>query len=224
MAGRRIRGRFGFNAGIPAFFTRSRVWIVTAGIIVLIMLVVVPVNGFLKELFSSMALSDASDMITLAVNETINSVMQNGQYEYDYFVTLEKNTDGNITAIKTNMARINTLSSIILREVVDVTSSEVLEIDIPLGNLLGSNLLMGRGPNIPVKIVMLTSSYADFRNELTTAGINQTKHQIIIELVVEVDIIIPWETVSTQTISEILVAETIIVGSVPDTYLKMEQP
>ena len=169
-----------------------------------------------------MALSDASDMITLAVNETINRVMQDGQYEYDYFVTLEKNIDGNITAIKTNMARINTLSSIILREVVDVTSNEVLEIDIPLGNLLGSNLLLGRGPNIPVKIVMLTSSYADFRNELTTAGINQTKHQIIIELIVEVDIIIPWETVSTQTVSEILVAETIIVGSVPDTYLKME--
>ena len=224
MAVRRIRGRLGFSKSMPTLSARTRVCIVTCGIFVLVMLITVPVNRFLKELSSSMALSDASDMITLAVNETINRVMQDGQYEYDYFVTLEKNTDGNITAIKTNMARINTLSSIILREVVDVTSNEVLEVDIPLGNLMGSNLLMGRGPNIPVKIVMLTSSYADFRNELTTAGINQTKHQIIIELVVEVDIIIPWETVSTQTVSEILVAETIIVGSVPDTYLKMEQP
>ena len=222
MAGRRRRGRFRFNASILELPIKVRICIVTVGIVMLAMLVTAPINRFLKELSSSMALSDASDMITLAVNETINRVMQDGQYEYDYFVTLEKNIDGNITAIKTNMARINTLSSIILREVVDVTSNEVLEIDIPLGNLLGSNLLLGRGPNIPVKIVMLTSSYADFRNELTTAGINQTKHQIIIELIVEVDIIIPWETVSTQTVSEILVAETIIVGSVPDTYLKME--
>ena len=213
-----------FRLGIFPLPRITWIVIIIAVITVITFAIVIPINSFLRELSASMALSDASDLVTLAINDTINKMMVDGQYDYDYFVILEKNSEGNITAIKTNMARINTLSSVLLQDIVTSASNGVLEINIPFGNLLGSNLMQGRGPNLPIKIIMLTSSYADFRNELSSAGINQTKHQIILELIVDIDIIIPWETLSTKIISEILVAETIIVGSVPDTYLKMEQP
>lgn len=181
-----------------------------------------PVRDFLKDIAGQIALSDATDMITEAVNRVIGEKMKEGQYDYDYFVTLQRDGEGRITAISANMARINALSSDILQTVIDTTNSGELDLEIPLGNLLNSNLLLGRGPDVPVKIIMLTSSRADFRNELSDAGINQTRHQIILEVKVDIDVLMPWDVRSTQVISEVIIAETIIVGSVPDTYLQIQ--
>lgn len=220
---RRRRRPLYIGVNLSPMSRRVRVVVTIILVAALVLSVLIPINLFLKELSTAMAISDATDLITLAINDAIHKMMAEGGYDYDYFVTLEKSADGNIAAIKTNMFRINTLSSELLQDVVNSADNGVLEIRIPLGNLLGSNLLMGKGPEIPVKIIMLTSSFADFRNELTSAGINQTKHQIILEVMVDIDILVPWDTVSTRVVSEILIAETIIVGSVPDTYLEFEQ-
>ena len=117
------------------------------------------------------------------------------------------------------MARINALSSELLSDIVHAADGGQLSLSIPVGNVLGSSLLLGKGPEIPVDITMLTSSHVDFKNELSDAGINQTKHQIKLDVVVDIDVIMPWQTISTQVVSEILIAETVILGDVPDTYL-----
>ncbi len=184
----------------------------------------IPVSKFLKNIAGQMALSDATDKITATINDKINEKMSQGQYDYDYFVSLQKDAQGNITAISANMTRINTLSSEILQQVIAATNNGEMDLSIPVGNLLGSNLLLGRGPHIPVKVIMLTSSFADFRNELSSAGINQIKHQIILEVRVQIDVLMPWEVQSTEVLSEVLIAETIIVGKVPNTYLTLTQP
>ncbi len=178
---------------------------------------------FLKELSGEIAISDGSDLVTLAINDTINRKMSEDGYDYDYFVNLEKDNEGNVTAITTNMSRINTFSSEVLKDIVKASDSGALRIEVPIGNLLGMNLTVGKGPRIPIDIILLTSSFADFRNELTSAGINQTKHQMILEVFVDIDILVPWETLSTRVVSEVLIAETVIVGKVPDTYLDTER-
>jgi sporulation protein YunB len=198
--------------------------IITIMVIIVIGVSALPISAFLKEVSSQIALSDAIDTVTVAINDEINDKMSKGQYSYDYFVNLEKDTEGNVTAISANMSRINTLSSEILRSVIESTNNGELDIDIPMGNLLGSNLLLGRGPTVPVKIIMLTSSFADFRNELSSAGINQIKHQIILEVRVEIDVLLPWEVKNTEVLSEVLIAETIVVGKVPNTYLSLNKP
>ena len=187
------------------------------GVIIVVMIgaSVLPAMRFLRDV------SGQTDMVTAIINDKINEKMSEGQYDYDYFVSLERDSSGGITAISANMTRINTISSEILQEVIKSTNSGQLNIEIPVGNLMGSNLMLGRGPDIPVKIIMLTSSYADFRNEIVAAGINQLKHQIILELRVDIDVLLPWEVQSTEVLSEVLIAETIIVGKVPDTYLSL---
>jgi sporulation protein YunB len=187
-----------------------------------ILTLTVKASLYLKTLAGEMALSDASDIIILAINDTVKRKMTEGQYEYDYFVSLEKDGQGNIAAISANMANINTFASQVLADVVDAADRGQLDIEIPLGNLLGMNLSLGRGPKIPVEIIMLTSSRTDFKNELTASGINQTKHQIILEVVVDVDILVPWDTLSTQVVSQVLIAETVIVGQVPETFVNVE--
>ena len=174
---------------------------------------------YLRSLTRDIAISDARDAVTLAVNGCVSRMMRENDYGYDYFVTLEKDAQGNITAITTNTAHINALSSQIMQEIARAADSEALDIRIPVGSLLGSNLLMGRGPEIPVQVKMLTSSFVRFENELISTGINQSRHVVTLIADVDVDIMIPLATVSTTVETDILIAETVIVGRVPETYV-----
>ncbi|MBQ9685807.1 MAG: sporulation protein YunB [Oscillospiraceae bacterium] len=177
---------------------------------------------FLKNISCQIAVSDASDIVTVQINNAIAEVMGQGQYDGENFVNFEKNADGEVTAISSNMAKINMLSSDILDKVVGATENRTLTVEIPIGNLTGISLLMGRGPSVPVQIIVLTSSRVQFNNSIVTAGINQTKHQINLEVIVDIDILIPWGTESTQVVTEVMIADTIVVGKVPDTYLNMQ--
>ena len=198
-----------------------KIVLLSAVILLIFSLLHAPVQSFLNEISSSIALSDATDIVTVSVNDAIISTMGEGRYGYDYFVSIEKDSEGNITALSANMSRINSVSSEILRRVIETTSDSELKIGIPIGNLFGSTLTLGRGPEIPMKINVLTSSFADFRNELVSVGINQSKHQIILELMVEIDVLLPWKIETTRVLCEVLIAETIIVGKVPDTYMNL---
>ena len=177
---------------------------------------------FLQDLSTQIAVSDASDAVTIRINNAIAELMNSGDYSGDYFVSFEKNAAGEITAISSNMSRINALSAEILDRVVGVTENHSLIVEIPMGNLTGVSLLMGKGPRVPVEILVLTSSRVEFSNSIVTAGINQTKHQINLEVIVDIDVLIPWGTESAQVVTEVLIADTIVVGQVPDTYFNMQ--
>ena len=97
-------------------------------------------------MLSQIAVSDASDIVIDKVNSAIADILASGDYDGDYFVSFEKNSSGEITAISSNMARINALSAQILDRVVGAaTDTHTLTVKIPAGNLTGISLLMGRG-------------------------------------------------------------------------------
>ena len=227
MAYRRIfrrRPRRRYAGPAPAFAGRPRR---NRGISILFLLVALllflaAASLYLKDVSTAIAVSDASDAVTVSINNAIADIMRDGDYSADYFVTFEKSEAGEITAISSNMARINALSAKILDRIVGATDTHMLTVNIPVGNLTGVSLLMGRGPKVPVKIITMTSSRVEFNNSIVTAGINQTKHQINLEVIVDIDILVPWGTESTQVVTEVLIADTIVVGRVPDTYLSMD--
>lgn len=210
-----------FDFHIPFLSRKTAIKLLVFIIIFSILYVSLQSILYLRELSATMAVSDATDLMILCINDTIQKTMDDEQYDFDNFVTLEKDESGNITAVVANMARINSLSASLLQAIVNASDSGELNINIPIGNILGSSLLLGKGPEIPVDITMLTSSHVDLINEMAAEGINQIKHQIKLNLVIEVDIILPWETRTTEVLHEVLIAETIIVGAVPETYFNM---
>ncbi len=177
---------------------------------------------FLKDISCQIAVSDARDIVTVQANKAISALMAEGDFKSGDFVQFEKNDAGEVTAIHSNMAMINQLSTQILDRVVGATENRTLTVQIPAGNLTGISLLMGRGPNVPVKIIMLTSSRVEMGDSVVTAGINQTKHQIGLNVIVDIDILIPWGTESTQVMTEVLIADTLVVGKVPGTYVNLK--
>jgi len=177
---------------------------------------------FLQSISVQIAVSDACDIVTGQVNAVIARVMAEGEYDAESFVSLEKDAAGEITAVSANMARINALSAEILDRVIGATENRTLKVSVPLGNLTGVSLLMGRGPGVPVEIIMMTSSRVEFQNNVVTAGINQTKHQIDLEVIVDVDVLIPWGTESAEVVTEVMISDVTVVGKVPGTYLSMQ--
>ena len=160
--------------------------------------------------------------MTYRINSVVHRLMESGGYAGASYVEFEKNDRGEVTAVSSDMSRINGLSARILDEIVGENEPGELTVQIPLGNLTGVSLLMGRGPAVPVKILALTSSRVEFNNSIVTAGINQTRHQISLHIIVDIDILIPWGTESSQVVTDVLIADTVIVGQVPDTYWNTE--
>ena len=155
------------------------------------------------------------------LNDAIDRQIDAGDIHYDRMVYFEKDLDGRITALKTNMSEVNRLKTSVLNRINnDVLTMDTSQLGVPLGSLILPEFLSGKGPDIPVKILAIRNSEASFNSNFTQAGINQTLHQIIMELSVDVTVLVLGETNSFTVVSHVVVAETIIVGQVPDTFLQ----
>lgn len=177
---------------------------------------------YFRELSASIGMSDASDLVIDAINTAVLDIMEEENYSYKDFVMLNTAANGEITAMTTNTILINRLAAEILQQVSIDADCGSLNVSVPIGNLTGSSLLLGKGPHIEIEVIVLTSSYATVENRFTDCGINQTKHQLFLDMTLDIDILIPLQTLSTRVTQEILIAETIIVGEVPQMFVNTE--
>ena len=173
----------------------------------------------MRPLLESLATTRVSNTVNRIIFEAVNESVQSGDISYEELISLEKDNDGKITAVHSNMAAFNRLQSQILDIVlarIDQVSAR--ELSIPVGTLTGSALLAGRGPRISVRMESVGSSSARFENRFDSAGINQTNHQIVLNVDVSIAILLPGLTTATTVSAAVTVAETVIVGTVPETY------
>ena len=170
-----------------------------------------------RSLAKTQVINIASDLI----NDAILRQIMEGQIQYDRIVYFEKDLDGRITALKTNMSEVNRLKTDILNLINDeILALDTSDIGIPLGSLFLPELLSGKGPAIPVHILSIRNSDAAFTSAFSQAGINQTLHQLVMVVSVDVSVLVLGQTSSFTVNSEVVVAETVIVGDVPSTYLQ----
>lgn len=171
----------------------------------------------IRNLAETQVKNTASDLI----NDAIAKQIAHGTIQYDRIVYFEKDLDGRITALKTNIGEINRLKT----DVLNIINDEVLAADesslgIPLGSLFFSEFFAGKGPRMPIRILAIRNSEADFYSQFTEAGINQTLHQLNMEVFLDVTVLVLGATSEFSISSHMVVAETVIVGAVPDTFLK----
>ena len=177
------------------------------------------VSAQMRPLLESLATARVSNAVTRIVREAVYEAIETGELQYDGLVTLEKDSQGKVTAVRSNMAAFNHLQAEILDTILTrVGQVSARELSIPVGTLTGSALLAGRGPRITVRMESLGTSEARFENAFTSAGINQTRHQIMLNVDVYVSVLLPGFTTATKVSNSFTVAETVIVGAVPDTY------
>ena len=198
---------------------RQRVGIWLTLLVLALLAAAVSLLWHLKPVMTSMATARVSNLVNRIVSAAVNEAVENGDIDYQNFVIFEKDETGHITALRSNVAEVNRMQGQITDEILHRLSEVATsELEIPLGTLTGSALLAGRGPSLFVRMQAVGSASAVFRNQFTAAGINQTRHQIFLDVDVYMSILLPGMKTSTRVSNEIAVAETVIVGGVPDTY------
>lgn len=173
----------------------------------------------MRPIVVDLATARTSNTVNRIVVAAINDAVDSGRIDYGRLVSFDKDANGHVTALKSNMAEFNRLqasiSDDILQRMADVSTTDL---SIPIGTLTGSPLLAGRGPCLHVRMQSVGTATARFDNQFSSAGINQTRHRILLDVDVHVSILLPGLTTYTKVSNEISVAETVIVGGVPDTY------
>ena len=174
-----------------------------------------------RDVIRTLAQTQVRNSTSDLINDAIDSHIESGNILYERIVYFEKDLDGRITALKTNMSEVNRLKTDILGLINDeILALDTSDIGIPLGSLFFPEFLSGRGPAIPVHILSIRNSDAVFQSKFTEAGINQTLHQLTMDVSVDVAILVLGGTEIFTVSSQVVVAETIIVGQVPDTFLQ----
>lgn len=172
-------------------------------------------------IFETLCINKSKSMATIISNtETIN-VMKS--HSYDELFTIEKDADGNVTMIKSNMVSINEITSEIATNIQKELDNKGREnIQIALGSFTGIKILSGRGPGVPIRISSVGNIDTELKSEFEAQGINQTLHRVYLQLTCRVNILTPFEDIENEITNQVLLAENIIVGKIPETYYNLE--
>lgn len=220
---RRARVRRRSRRGLAEPHAGTKRLIKLAVVIVLIALASAWFKKRLTPVVEKLATSRVVYLAGEVINDAINDQITLQGVEYEDFVHLETDANGRVTALKTDMAAINRFKSDVTALVLDrINNMDNSELYIPLGNIIDGELFSGRGPKIPIIVVPVGSAWADFSTNVSTAGINQTRHQIIVTVSAEITILLPGHETSTTVSSQVVAAETVIVGEVPQSYTYLE--
>ncbi len=173
----------------------------------------------MRPIINEVASSRAKSVAVRVIANVVNDIMANSDIKYSDLVSFQKNGENNVAAVTSNVVEINRLKSTIAMEVEKkVSDIDLMTTKIPLGNLLNQSMFSGLGPKIKIKMVPVGYAGIDVKNEFTSAGINQTKHEIYLEISMTISVLLPISSKSTSVKTQIPIAETIIVGGVPGTY------
>lgn len=164
------------------------------------------------------AVAEVRAMCTETINSAVTAVV-GGWVEYDDLFSVVRDDAGNIEMVQANSPEIN----MVAREIAGLAQAnldalDLKEISIPIGTFTGLALLTGLGPDVTISVMPIGSALCDFVSYFTAAGINQTLHKIYIDVHAEINIITPLDEPTITVKAEVLVAENLIVGEVPEFY------
>ena len=201
-------------------FNKSFVFFLIVIIVILIVFL-----EFLQAIMPTIQTLCENKSKSIALQVTTETVKESTKdIEYNNLMNLYYDNQNKISGLGANVTRMNTLSAEIsykiqekLEEIKDAT------VTIPVGKILGWSIFSGFGPKINIKIIPSGSVNADFRTEFVSEGINQTRHTIHIDVTTNVRVVAPFVSENKKFTTSLKIAETIIVGDIPQTYYNVSE-
>ena len=195
---------------------RPRVWLLVLALILALVLYVR--FGWLPTVHELVTMELENEVSNL-INDAVDAYLEQGQLRYDDLVRLERTADGSVAAAQIDLGEVNRMKSVILRELGDRLPDRVRQsVHVPLGNVLLPALLSGRGGSLPVRVVSLRSTNAELESELEQTGINQSLYRLALRVEVDLLLLTPAGLLSRQVTSTVPIAQTILLGDVPNLF------
>ena len=174
----------------------------------------------LRPMVVTAAQAQAQNTIARVVEHAVLTQLGEEGVTYSDFVTIQRDSSGSITALTTNTAELNQLRAELVGVVLEALDGvDVSQIQIPLGSLVDLDLLWGLGPTMKVHAMTVGTVEGTFQSQFSSAGVNQTLHKIDLELAVPLTLMLPGGAVEAVCETQIPIAETVIVGQVPQVFL-----
>ena len=197
---------------------RRAVLIALPLLLILAFIVYFRYTPYVREAARVRVTNAASDWLV----DAINAELRSGRIDFSHMTYLEKDVNGNITAVRTNTAEMNCLKS----EIMELLGAEMPELDaqelgVPIGSILLPDYFAGQGVRLPVRVVALSSSDASFSTTFESAGINQSIQRVVLNVRITLTVLSPAGTQEIDVDSDVIVAETIVVGTVPNSYVNL---
>ena len=203
--------------------TRKKKWLLAAICFVLVFIgALLYFNFVINPVILSMSEIKVKSLTQRAVNQAVYEVVNSGPV-YDDMIKISRNESGMVTLISADATEINRLARDLVK-LSEVKLGEISErgISIPIGTFSGMPIFVGRGPEVTIRLIPIGVISCSFRSEFREAGINQTTHRIYVNINSNVSVVMPTQHQNIATTTELLLAESIIIGSIPSTYLRSE--
>lgn len=177
------------------------------------------VFALLRPHFMAYAENLVQHTATYALYDALTDAVYQSRSEYAGLVVLERDSESGVTALRTDGILANRLKVEVARAVYDALDGlEQVELSVPLGNVVWPTMLAGRGPRIPIGVVGLGYADAEFVSAFTAAGINQTRHQVLLDVTAQVELLSPFGMRTVEVNNRLAVSDTVIVGNIPEQY------
>ncbi len=188
-------------------------------LVLLLTAAVIAMEQNLSQTMLDMAFARAYSMAVETINRAVKQAMGQG-VTYEELIDAQMDAQGRVSMLRANTMRMNELASqtALLAEQ-ELGSAENQVVEIPLGAALGVSFLSGFGPRLEVQILPVGAVHTSFDTEFETAGINQTRHKIFLNLRATVSLIVPTGSQLVEVTSTVPIAESIIVGEVPESFV-----
>lgn len=174
----------------------------------------------INPIIDDLCLDEAKNIGMKIANEQATIVMD--KYQYEDFITIVKDEEQNVVMLQANVNTINSIASDIPLKIIEAFEKDSnSKINIYVGSILGLKIFSGAGPKIQAKIANTGNVQTTLKSEFSAQGINQTLHRIYLEINSEVTILTPYNTIKTNIINQVLIAESIIIGNVPNSYYNL---
>lgn len=187
----------------------------------ILILIVLAFTCFLKikPLIFTYAKSVAETTMLNALNKAVNDILSQNTQVYNDIARLYYDDNGNVKSLQMDATAANLFKSRIANKIADIIGQDTrYKIGIPLGTLTGNEYLMGLGPDIIFNMQLTETARVDFKHEFCDAGINQVLHRVVANINITVNIIMLGYSKGFTVSTSAIVAETVIVGVVPDSF------
>jgi len=201
-----------------------RLWLVTFLLVFLSVYSFWFVESHLKPTLLTIAEARATLIATQTINNVINEKIST-VIDPQSLITVRVDDHGKVVLIQPNAMEFNKLAADTTIKVQDGLRAITAEkIYIPIGQVLGSQLIASWGPNIVVTIIPVGTVQVNVVDKFEQAGINQTRHMVYLMATTTVRIVIPLVSQSVSVNTQVPIAEYVVVGEVPNTYVQFPFP
>lgn len=202
-------------------FIIKRIYLKITLFFLIIVIIYQMLLSYIEPVFESLCEQKVKSVAIIISNQESTKAMN--KYKYEELYTIEKDEAGNIVIIRSNVVPINNMISDLTEGIQNrFNEIENTKIDIPLGNVFGTYYFSGLGPTIPAKVTMVGTLDTEVKSEFLAKGINQTLHRIYVNFECYVKIITPIKNFEKKITNQVIIAEHVIVGNIPDTYYNLE--